>query len=97
MELEVPEKRFIRIDSYITYGRETDHKRGYPDGYRADFSENRKPKNIFKAQFGTKVSFSIVVMMKHKKYNYKKKGGGLEDAFPLISNRYNLMYNDSKK
>ena len=52
------------------------------------------PKYIFKEQFETKVSWTKVAMMKHKKYNYK--GQRVEDAFPVISNLCNLLYNDSK-
>jgi hypothetical protein len=51
-------------------------------------------KNISKEQFETKVSWTKVVMMKHKKYNYKQQR--VENAFPLISSHYNLLYNDSK-
>ena len=40
-------------------------------------------KNIFKEQFGTKVSWTEVAMMKHKKYNYKKKGGVARRIIPI--------------
>jgi len=51
-------------------------------------------KNIIKEQFETKVSWTKVAIMKHKKCKYKVQR--VEDAFPVISNRYNLLYNDSK-
>jgi hypothetical protein len=51
-------------------------------------------KNIFKEQFETKVSWTKVVTMKHKKYYCREHG--VEDAFAVIPNRYNLLYNDSK-
>jgi len=47
-----------------------------------------------KEQFETKVSWTKVVMMKHKKYNCKEQR--VEHTFPVISSRYNLLYNDSK-
>jgi len=37
-------KGFSRIDSYVTYSRETNRKRGYPDGNLGDMSEDTKPK-----------------------------------------------------
>jgi len=51
-------------------------------------------KNIAKEQFETKVSWTKVAIMKHKECNYKVQRVG--DAFPVISNHYNLLYNDSK-
>ena len=51
-------------------------------------------KNIFKEQVETKVPWTKVAMMKHKKYKCKEQR--VEDAFPVISNRYNLLYNDFK-
>jgi hypothetical protein len=35
-----------------------------------------------------------VTAKKHKKYNCKEQR--VEDTFPVISNHYNLLYNDSK-
>jgi hypothetical protein len=49
-------------------------------------------KNIFKEQFETKVSWTKVATMKHKKYNLKEQR--VDDAFPVISNRYNLLSTD---
>jgi hypothetical protein len=57
-------------------------------------SKEQSLKNIVKKQFVTKVSWTKVAIMKHKKCNYKEQR--VEDAFPLISNRYSLLYNDSK-
>jgi hypothetical protein len=51
-------------------------------------------KNICKEQFETKVSWTKVAKMKHKKYTCNEHR--VEDAFPVISNYYNLLYNDSK-
>jgi hypothetical protein len=50
-------------------------------------------KNISKDQFESKVSWSKVVAVKHKKYN--QKGQKATDKFPVTSNRYNLLRNDS--
>jgi hypothetical protein len=49
-------------------------------------------KDIFKEQFETKVSWTKVVVMKHKKYNYKEQR--VAHTFPVTSNRYNLLCND---
>ena len=51
-------------------------------------------KNINKDQVETKVSWSKVVKSKHRKYNWKENRQ--KDELPEISNRYNLLYNDSK-
>jgi hypothetical protein len=51
-------------------------------------------KNIFKEQFEAKVSYTKVAMMKLQKYNCKEQR--VKDAFAVISNRYNLLNNDSK-
>jgi hypothetical protein len=39
-------------------------------------AKTERLKNIFKEQFETKVYWTKLVMMKHKKDNLKKKGGG---------------------
>jgi len=49
-------------------------------------------KDIFKEQFETKVSWTKVAAMKHKKYNHKEQR--VADTFPVTSNRYNLLCND---
>jgi hypothetical protein len=51
-------------------------------------------KDIFKEQFETKVSWTKVAVMKHKKYNHKEQR--VADTFPVTSNRYNLLCNDSE-
>jgi hypothetical protein len=42
----------------------------------------------------TKVSWTKVAATKHKKYNHKEQR--VADTFPLTSNRYNLLCNDSE-
>ena len=49
-------------------------------------------KDILKEQFETKVSWTKVVVMKHKKYNYKEQR--VADTFSVTSNHYNLLCND---
>ena len=49
-------------------------------------------KDIFKEQFETKVSWTKVAAMKHKKCNYKEQR--VADTFPVTFNRYNLLCND---
>ena len=51
-------------------------------------------KDIFKEQLETKVSWTKVAAVKHKKYNHKEQK--VADTFPLTSNRYNLPCNDSE-
>jgi len=51
-------------------------------------------KDIFKEQFETKVSWTKVVAMKHKRYKHKEQR--VADTFPLTSNHYNLLCNDSE-
>jgi hypothetical protein len=50
-------------------------------------------KDIFREQCETKVSWTKVAAIKHKKNNYKERR--ITDPFPVISNRYNLLCNDS--
>ena len=49
-------------------------------------------KDILKEQFETKVSWTKVVAMKHKKYNHKEQR--VANTFPLSLNCYNPLYND---
>ena len=51
-------------------------------------------KSMFKEQVETKMSWTYVATMKYKKYKCKEQR--VEDVFPVISNRYNLLYNDQK-
>ena len=49
-------------------------------------------KDIFKEQFETKVFWTKVAAMKHKKYSHKEQR--VVDTFPVTANRYNLLCND---
>ena len=50
-------------------------------------------KDILKGQFETKVSWTKVAAMKHKKYSHKEQR--VANTLPLSSNRYNIRCNDS--
>jgi len=51
-------------------------------------------KDILKEQFETKVSWTKVAAMKHKKYSHIEQR--VENTFPLPLNRYILLRNDSE-
>jgi hypothetical protein len=51
-------------------------------------------KDILKGQFETKVSWTKVAAMKHKKYSHKEQR--VANTLPLSSNRYNIQCNDSE-
>ena len=94
VELEVLEKDLLEFIHLVHIAKRPTVKEVIQKDIELILEKMESSKKINKDQVETKESWSKVVKSKHRKNDWKENRH--EDALPEISNRYNLLHNDSK-